>query len=171
LSKRVIEVVDYSPLWANKFEQEKHVLTQLLGSNALGIFHIGSTAVVGLAAKPIIDILIEVVDLQMLDHKRDEIQSAGYEVKGEYGIDGRRYFRKGGLQRTHHIHAFQSGDDNLRRHLAFRDYLIAHPAVASEYANLKKLAVVNGHNNSDSYMAKKDLFVKQHEQLALLLYR
>jgi len=167
LSNRVIEVIDYDPHWKVIFETEKVALSEAIGSNALTIEHIGSTAVIGLSAKPIVDILIEVSSLEKLDAAHKKINALGYTIKGENGISGRRYFQKGGCQRSHHVHAFQSNDLHLYRHRAFKEYLIAHPAVASEYCSIKKGAAFKSENNINIYMALKNNFIQKHETLAL----
>jgi GrpB-like predicted nucleotidyltransferase (UPF0157 family) len=90
----------------------------------------------------------------------------GYEAKGEFGIPGRRYFRKGAPQRTHQIHAFKSGDANIERHIAFRDYLKEHPPVLQAYARLKK-GLAETCDNMDSYWDGKAAFIKHYEAKAL----
>ena len=170
MSKRVIEVIDYDPTWAIDFEQEKALLLRVMGETATNVEHIGSTAVVGLSAKPIIDILVEVKSLTALDQRSKKLETLGYQVKGENGISGRRYFQKGGVQRTHHVHAFLSGDANLIRHRAFKEYLIAHPKALDAYARIKKQAIENCNNDISQYMAMKHDFIQHHEQLALKWY-
>lgn len=78
LTERVIEVVDYDPNWINKYESEKLLLSKIIGSNAINIEHIGSTSVLGLSAKPIIDILIEVAVLTDLDVINKNLEAVGY---------------------------------------------------------------------------------------------
>lgn len=131
------EVVESSPKWSNEFNLEKLKLEESLGDLVLKIHHIGSTSVPGLAAKPIIDILIEVFSLKTLDSKNSIMNFLGYEERGEFGIIGRRYYVKGGFNRSHQIHAFKTKDENIIRHIAFRDYLKSHPKVMQEYAVLK----------------------------------
>ncbi len=167
---RKIEVVDYDPDWTTRFNTEQVRLAQALQETARIIEHIGSTSVTGLAAKPVIDILIEVTSLTQLDALNSAMEALGYRVKGENGIAGRRYFQKGGNVRSHQIHAFQSGDSHLIRHRAFRDYLIAHPTVAAEYGELKKRAALRCNHNSLEYMALKNAFIEHHEQQALAWY-
>lgn len=167
MSSRIIEVVEYQLGWAADFDSEKLALQRTLGSCALSIEHIGSTAVVGLAAKPVIDILIEVSSLAALDANQGAMELLGYIAKGENGIAGRRYYQKGGKCRTHHIHAFELGDENLIRHRAFRDYLIAHPEIAAEYGDLKKAAALQCKNDSVLYANLKNSFIQKHETLAL----
>lgn len=167
LSIRVVEVVDYDQNWKNTFETERVLLAKAIGINAVKIEHIGSTAVVGLAAKPVIDILIEVTDLKELDNAAENMEALGYLVKGENGIEGRRYFQKGGNQRSHHVHAFQMNDLHLYRHRAFKEYLIAHSEIASEYGALKKEAAFKSDNNINAYMALKNNFIQKHEKIAI----
>lgn len=167
LSNRVIEVVDYDLSWNNIYETEKSALIKAIGGSVVKIDHIGSTSVIGLAAKPIIDILIEVSNLEELDTAHKKISALGYTIKGENGISGRRYFQKGGNQRSHHVHAFQSCDLHLHRHRVFKKYLIAHPVIASEYGSIKKEAISKSDNNINVYMALKNDFIQKHEKLAL----
>ena len=164
---RKVEVVQYNPSWPVLFEKERKLLQDILGDIPVAIHHIGSTSVPGLAAKPIIDILMEVASVAALDGFNDELRAAGYEPKGEFGIPGRRYFKKGGDDRTHHIHAFASGDFNLIRHLAFRDYLRTHSEVAAEYAELKKTIAATCNNDIYRYCEDKDEYVKRIEARAV----
>lgn len=167
----LIEVVPYDPNWPRLFQEEHDKLLETLGEIKVIPHHIGSTSVVGLAAKPIIDILLEVERLEDIDAVPHLFESLGYEVMGEFGIAGRRYYRKGGERRTHHIHAFQTGDPGLRRHLAFRDYLTAHPDVMEEYARLKQAIAATCNHEITTYSAGKNDFVKYHEAQALLWYK
>lgn len=170
MGRRKIKVVEYNPAWVSLFESEQSLLENALGGLAVKVEHIGSTAVPGLAAKPVIDILIEVSGLPELESRSRELESIGYLVLGENGITGRRYFQKGGNQRSHHVHAFETGDTNLLRHRAFRDYLIAHPDIALEYSGVKKMAAAACGNDISQYMSLKNGFIKAHEALALQWY-
>jgi len=152
------------------FKQEAAILQDQLGSVAKAIHHIGSTSVPGLKAKPIIDILIDATELNELDARSEAMQSIGYEVMGEFGIPGRRYFRKGREERSHHVHCFQSGDSNLTRHLAFRDYLIEHKNIAREYADLKSALVELCNDDMGKYCDGKDPFIQLHESKAVEWY-
>ena len=168
MAQREVLVVDYNPQWKATFETEKHLLANILGENAVKIDHIGSTAVPGLAAKPVIDILIEVTSLEALDAKSRAMEILGYQVKGENGIAGRRYFQKGEAVRSHHIHAFVQHDEHLFRHRAFVTYLIENPAIAQHYSQIKKSAAQQCDNDIIQYMALKNDFIAHHEKLALL---
>lgn len=166
----IVEVVKYDLKWPADFAREARLLKEKLGPIMVQAHHIGSTAVPGLMAKPIIDILLEVSDLPSLDTKNTEMKILDYEVMGAYGIPGRRYFRKGGDHRTHQIHAFQKGDAHLKRHLAFRDYLIAHPEVAQKYGQLKFDIAQRIDNDIEKYSDEKDPFIQLHEPKALEWY-
>ncbi|MBN3169393.1 GrpB family protein [Pectobacterium brasiliense] len=163
---RTIAVVDYDPLWATNYATAARELTQALGEVAVNVYHIGSTAVPGLPAKPVIDILLEVVSLSALDKFDHVMVDLGYHPRGENGIAGRRYYTKGGDARTHHLHAFVVGDESIQRHLAFRDYLRANPAVCAEYAAIKRAAALACDNDAAVYSQLKNDFIATHEALA-----
>ena len=92
-----------------------------------------------LAEKSIIDIMAAVSSLEKVDCVAEAFSEIGYEYLGEFGIEGRRYLRKGGDERTHQIHIFHTNDwNNIGRHLAFRNYMRTHEKERTEYANLKK---------------------------------
>lgn len=167
---RNIEVIDHKDFWVQCFDSEKLRIEVILKPISPIIYHIGSTSVLGLAAKPIIDILIEVDDLDALESFNIELSQLGYVAKGENGIFERRYYEKGGENRSHHIHAFLKNSQNSTRHLAFRDYLKAHKVIANEYAALKKQVVEYCDNNIEIYCAGKNEFVQYHEKLALEWY-
>jgi GrpB-like predicted nucleotidyltransferase (UPF0157 family) len=168
LPDRVV-VVPYDPTWPGEFEAESKRILRALGDNVVSVHHMGSTAVPGLFAKPIIDVLLEVHDIVCLDGQTGAMEDLGYEAMGEFGIPGRRYFRKcdrSGV-RTHHVHAFQVGSAEIERHLAFRDYMVAHPAEAQAYGALKRELARAHPDDRQAYMDGKDAFVKEHEAKAL----
>lgn len=158
MGSRKIELVDYNPGWPLLFASEAKAIKSVLGANVINIHHIGSTAVPGLTAKPIIDILLEVADIAALSHA-NVLKDLHYQARGESGIVGRRYFIKGGSVRTHHLHGFITGDANIVRHLAFRDYLRANSAAAAEYARVKRNAAQACHNDGAVYAALKAPFL------------
>lgn len=167
-----ITVVDYNPDWPRKFQAEREAIASILKDNCIALHHIGSTAVPGLAAKPIIDIMGVVLSLEKVDEVSEEFVQIGYEYMGEFGIAGRRYLRKGGDERTHQLHIFQEGDQkNIDRHLAFRNYLRAHPEAREEYARLKKELARQFPRDIDGYCEGKEDFVRRMEEKALARYR
>lgn len=163
-----ITVVDYNPLWPKKYEEEALLIKDILADNCVAIYHIGSTSVEGLAAKPIIDIMAAVQNLEKVDDAAEAFSKIGYEYLGEFGIAGRRYLRKGGDERTHQIHIFQTEDwNNIGRHLAFRDYMRTHKKERDEYAKIKKVLAQKFPYDIDGYCDGKEEFVRKIEKLAL----
>ena len=168
-----IAIVAPNPDWPAAFTIEAACLREVLQPNISAIHHIGSTAIHGLAAKPIIDVLLVSPSLLMLDEFTPVMVSLGYEVMGEYGIPERRYFRKSAAdgRRTHHIHAFQIGSSHIERYLSFRNYLNEHPSIAQSYGALKqRLATVHSEDRH-AYMNGKAAFIKEHEDKALAWMR
>ena len=166
-----ITVLDYDPEWPFRYVKERDDITEILKDNCISIYHIGSTAVPGLAAKPIIDIMVAVRSLEQADRAAEKFSDLGYEYLGEFGITGRRYLRKGGDKRTHQIHIFQADDwKNIQRHLAFRDYMRTHEKEQEAYAKLKKDLAQKFPYDIEGYCDGKENFVREMEKLALSQY-
>ncbi|MGM9520962.1 MAG: GrpB family protein [Oscillospiraceae bacterium] len=167
MARRII-VTEYNPLWIEMFETESKIIRDILGENCAAIYHIGSTAVPGLAAKPIIDIMPVVHNLSSVDTIASDFERIGYEYMGEFGIVGRRFLRKGGDKRTHHIHIFaESSIRDIERHLAVRDFLRTHKEICNEYASLKTELAKKYPYDIGGYCDGKDAFVKEMEKEAL----
>lgn len=163
-----ITIQEYDSAWPLAFKSERDALVSAVLIDPGAIHHIGSTSVPGLAAKPIIDILLEVADINSLDSARNSFEGLGYECMGEFGIPGRRFFRKGRPgRRTHHIHAFETGSIGARRHLAFRDYIQVNPDIAAEYEHLKRSVAAACEGDIQRYCDGKAEFMRKHETLAL----
>ena len=163
-----IILVDYDPNWPTLFEQEKARLIATIGSHIVQIEHIGSTAVPGLAAKPIIDILVGVRQLaDATPCVRPLVQELGYQYVPEFEIDipERRYFRRG-MPRTHQIHLVETDSAFWRRHLAFRDYLRTHPADVDAYAELKQALAIRYRDDRAGYTDAKSHFIQAIEAKA-----
>ncbi len=168
---RKVEVVAYHSAWPERFKAEARELAGIFDKRLLSIHHFGSTAIPGISAKPIIDILVIVDDIQAVDRLNERLREIGYHAVGEYGIPGRRFFYKGTPDlRTHHLHVYQSGSPHILRHLAFRDYMLAHPSSARAYSLLKERLAVQYPEDMESYIAGKDTFVKEQEKRALEWY-
>ncbi len=130
-----IEIADYDPKWRELFESEATRLRRTLGSVAVRVEHVGSTAVPGLAAKPVIDIQVAVVDPRVLELYRPALESIGY----TYTTRPFPYFhRPDDWPHTHHVHVREAGGVDARRTVAFRDWLRAHPADRQAYEMLKR---------------------------------
>ena len=166
-----VTVVDYNPAWPELFAAERDLIAPVLGEQLLECYHIGSTAVPGLAAKPIIDLMVVVRDVALVDALAAQFESLGYEYMGEFGIAGRRYLRKGGGERTHQIHVFDLKSElHIVRHLALRDYLRAHPAACAAYAELKRKLAAQFPYDIAGYCDSKDALVQELERQALAWY-
>jgi GrpB-like predicted nucleotidyltransferase (UPF0157 family) len=159
-----INIVPYDPNWPIIFYQEKALLENALDDNIIEIIHFGSTAVTGLSAKPIIDIMIIV---KSFIHAKDYIpilQALNY-VYWDQDPKGskRMFFVKGmppyGKQRTHHIHIIQSDNEEFLSHLNFCQYLNDHPNIAKQYENLKKDLSLRYINDREAYTQAKTDFI------------
>ena len=162
-------MVPYDPRWPQEFAAASAEVAAALGENLLDIHHIGSTAIPGMHAKPVIDMLAVVADLGAIDARDAQMRALGYEPMGEFGIAGRRYFRRdnGAGKRTHQVHAFEKGSPHVQRHLAFRDFMRAHPEPAAQYAALKRRLTDAHPNDIEAYMDGKDAFIKETEARAI----
>ena len=164
---RKVEVVPYDPGWPGEFESEARRIRSVLGAEAVAIHHYGSTGIPGLCAKPIIDILVEVRDVEAIDALNAEMEALGYEVRGEWGFSGRRYFVKEQAgRRTPHAHLYQSGHPEIERCFNFRSYLLSHPDEAEAYGGLKRSLAEQFPYDARRYNEGKTRFVKRVDELA-----
>ncbi len=165
-------LVPYDPRWPDAFSRERQRIAAALGAVALRIEHHGSTAVPGLAAKPIIDIQISVAALQPLEAYATPLATVGY-VHLPHADDTFAPFfhRPAGWPHTHHVHVVCAGGDEERRTLAFRDYLRDHDGVARTYETLKRnLAAAIGFDDAgarEAYASAKSEFVESVVKRAL----
>ncbi|TDM10552.1 GrpB family protein [Macrococcus lamae] len=167
---RRVVVQPYDSIWQHLYIEEARKLREIFKDQLMAIYHIGSTAVPGLAAKPIIDIMPVVKDIEAIDQLTERMMALGYEAKGENGISGRRYFQKGGDDRTHHVHVYQQGNPEVTRHLAFRDYLRTFRGEMERYQHLKVELAKLYPFDIDSYVEGKNVFILVMEQKALSWY-
>lgn len=130
------------------------------------VYHIGSTAIPTIKAKPVIDILVEVKNIQFVDRYNLKMKQLGYEALGENGIPQRRFFQKGGDKRTNHVHIFEQGNKEIARHLTFRDYMIAHPEEALRYSQLKQTLAEKFPYNIEKYIEGKNDYIKEVDTMA-----
>ncbi|KAA0550358.1 GrpB family protein [Bacillus sp. BGMRC 2118] len=168
---RKIEVVPYQKKWKSLYAFEEKLISSILGEQVVHIHHIGSTAIPNMMAKPVIDILVEVKDIDKVDEFNCKFIEVGYEPKGENGILHRRYFQKGGDVRTHHVHIFKANHPEVTRHVAFRDYLIEHPAEAKEYEELKKNLALQHMFDANKYNNGKSEFIRELDEKAKKWYK
>lgn len=138
--KPLVRLVPHDPQWAEKVRAEARALAAALGPNLLTVHHIGSTAIPGIVAKPVLDLMPVVASLAALDLQREAMERLGYRWRGEGGLAGRRYCTRSDPatgRRLIQAHAYEGGSFEITRHLAFRDYLRGHPDVAAAYEREK----------------------------------
>jgi len=158
---RRIVIADYQPAWAEIAARLIGEIEASCGPLLLRVEHIGSTAVEGLAAKPVIDLAPIAADEASRDACVEPMVALGHEHHGENGIPGRRYFRgtdaESGLEV--HVHLFAVDSPYLRRHLLFRDFLRARPAEAAAYGQMKRALATRPWSDGDEYAAAKTPFI------------
>ncbi len=161
-------IIPYDREWPREFEREQSRLALVFGKRA-AIEHVGSTAVPGLAAKPIIDVMIGLRALPEAEGRISALEDLGYEYVPAYevALPDRRYFRKPKMPpRTHHLHCVVRGSAFWREHLLFRDYLRRHPEAAAAYASVKRELAERHGSNRKAYLAGKSPFIERVLALA-----
>ena len=156
-----IRIEPYDPAWPARFERERARLAELLGDRAPGgIHHVGSTAVPGLAAKPVIDILVGVADLERSKALIEPLAALEY-VYAPYRAGQMHWLCKPDpARRTHHLHLVPTASERFREELAFRDLLRADPASAPEYARLKARLAERFEHDREAYTEGKSAFIR-----------
>lgn len=171
MQKRTIKLENHNNNWEHLFISASKELSGIFGKRCIKLHHIGSTAVKGILAKPIIDILIEARDISEIDALNPLMQEAGYTPKGEYGIEGRRFFQRfEGANPTHHVHVFEAGHPEIIRHIHFRDYLNAHPESAASYSSLKLALSKKYPHDIEGYCEGKSSLIKDIDKQAADFY-
>ncbi|MBQ4574049.1 MAG: GrpB family protein [Clostridia bacterium] len=169
-NKRVI-VLPYNPIWKHDFEEIKHELAAAIGDIVTGIEHVGSTSVVGLSAKPIIDIDIVISDYSFFDEVACRLAQIGYHHEGNLGIKDREAFMYSGkphLQK-HHLYVCPQVSAELKRHITFRDYLRNHPDAVKRYSKVKEEAARLYPNDIDQYIEYKTPCIEELYSLCGLI--
>lgn len=164
----IVHVVDYNPTWPQQFKVLKEIYVRALGDHFFSIEHVGSTSVPGLAAKPILDIDIIVKDDAQLNQVIKRVSDLGYQFVGDLGIKDRYAFKAisdhspengtGDLRPQHNLYCCLEGSTSLDNHLHFRNALLADPALALEYAELKK-RLASMTTDIDVYVESKSAFI------------
>jgi GrpB-like predicted nucleotidyltransferase (UPF0157 family) len=169
-----VDLRPYDPAWAATARNEAARLADVLDDNLITVHHVGSTAIPGIRAKPIVDLMPVVASLQTLDDARADIEALGYDWWGEFGLPGRRY---GTLndpetgQRLIQLHCYAVGSPEIARHVAFRDYLRAHPELARAYDEEKERCRALHPLDSHAYTDCKDEWIRRIEREALAFSR
>ncbi len=156
-NRRPVHLVRHDPTWAAQAAAESQRIAQAIGPTLIRIEHVGSTAIPGIVAKPVIDLLPMVRSLAALDARRPQVEALGYVWRGEFGIPGRRYCPRdvAGVRRFH-AHCLAEGDREIARMLVFRDYLRAHPDEARGYETAKREAAAAHPGDTQAYNVHKE---------------
>ena len=162
ITKNVV-VQAYDEAWEQSFAAIRSEIQEALGELALRIEHVGSTSVRGLSAKPIIDVDIVIRDMSVFDAVASRLRAIGYRHEGDLGIAGREAFKYDGKEhlQKHHLYVCPQDSAELKRHIAFRDYLRAHPEAVREYGRIKEEGAVLYPYDIDGYMAHKSPFIER----------
>ncbi|CAH1194819.1 hypothetical protein PAECIP111891_00522 [Paenibacillus allorhizoplanae] len=162
-----VVIVAYNSDWIQEFESEKKKISQMLPSNAIQIEHIGSTSIMGMPSKPILDIAISVKNLDETDLFVEPLRTLEYVYVPNLEFPNRRFFRKGERKKgTHHLHVYEQSSDEWRNNLLFRNYLRSHPEQAAAYAELKKHLASMYVEDRATYTQMKAPFIQSMIELA-----
>lgn len=148
--------------WAARFAEERSRIVEALASSALDIQHIGSTAILGITAKPVLDIAVAIRDFESGHALVPMLVALRYTYRGENGIPRRHYFERGD---SHHLHIFDQGSLDWQRHLRFRDRLLASPELAARYSQVKLAAARESDGRRERYQDLKALFIEEVQNL------
>lgn len=166
LESGIVRVVEYDARWPALFAGERARLRAVCGALPLRFEHIGGTAIPDMCAKPILDILAGRPAATSLQDCIATLTRAGYEHRGEQGVPGREYFRRG-QPMAYHLHLVAAGSDLWRDHLAFRDFLRAHPDTARQFGELKRALAAQFPRDRAAYTSGKSTRIKEILQLAI----
>ena len=167
LQRGSVKLVPYSSEWQSLFADEERILSASIGTYVMDIQHVGSTAIPGLEAKPVIDIAIPVRQLEDVEKCIKPLECLGYEHRADAGHPGRFFFAKGNpSRRTHYLHLVEWTSDSWKSYIRFRDYLRQHKEVAREYVRLKRELARKSQGNRAFYTPGKAEFIKSVLRMA-----
>ncbi len=164
-AREAIVLLPHDPRWLADAAAECARIVAACGPGVLRVEHIGSTAVPGLLAKPVLDLMPLVKRFEDGFDCVSQMRALGYWFAGDFGIPGRHLFIKGS-PRTHHAHMLVDGSTEARRHLAVRDTLRQNPAAAARYAALKQALAPRFGDDREGYAEAKGAFMRELFALA-----
>jgi GrpB-like predicted nucleotidyltransferase (UPF0157 family) len=158
-----VVVVPYDKRWAVEFEKIKRDLSRALEETVIGVEHVGSTSVEGLWAKPIIDIDVIIPDYNCFPDVVNRLAAIGYQHEGNLGIEGREAFRYQDKPdfMTHHLYVCPQNSPELKRHIAFRNFLGTHPKDVETYSEVKRQGARLFPNDIDQYCSYKSACIEE----------
>lgn len=161
-----VVLVPHDEVWADEYETTKKILVSILGDNAITLHHVGSTAIKGILAKPILDIAVEVEKIESLNIAG--MEASGYEWCGDRAVKGDYLFvkRQSGDISMHHIHCYPKGSGSLKAAVLFCDYLNHNPHCARQYNELKEKLAARYPDDRASYTNGKSDFIERIISLA-----
>ncbi len=163
LKRKTVKLSEHNPKWEIAFKKEKKLLKKKFGDTIIAIEHIGSTAIPGIVAKPILDINIGVRSLKIARNMKEKFEQLGYEYRGsnERLKEQELYVRGPESKRTHHVHVAVYGSNYWRKDIFFRDYLRSHLDIATEYAALKTKLARKYASDRGVYSDSKNEFIQK----------
>lgn len=157
--QKQVNVVSYNPEWAKQFTTLKNFIWPTISDFAISIEHVGSTSVVGLAAKPVIDIDIIIPDMSFMNQAIQQLKTIGYEHRGNLGIEDRHAFRANLPQAKHNLYVCPQDSIALKNHLCLRDTLRSNSILRDEYSALKQKLALQFPDSMDQYVEGKTDFI------------
>jgi len=161
LKRGVVELKPYNSQWKEFYRKESELISSTISDYLVDIQHIGSTAIPGIIAKPIIDIAVAINSLENIEKIIGPLSEIGFIYRGEQGIPDRHMFVKGGEElRTHHMHVMHKSHYEWKKHILFRDYLMNHPKEVKKYSELKRRLEKQFKHDRESYTESKSEFIE-----------
>ena len=162
-----VQLVPHNPLWLVYFDEESRRLYATLGAYIREVRHIGSTAIPGIYAKPILDIMVGLVSIDNVHSCEPLLAELGYRYEGEQAISGWHFFRKKtGDLTTHHLHLVEWNGAYWLDHILFQEYLLRHPEVAEAYERLKLTLGKRHADDREAYTRDKTDFINKVTEMA-----
>ena len=170
---RKIVVVPFNNDWARLYDIEKEILIKIFGNLILDIQHFGSTSIIGMSAKPTIDVMIVVDTIEAVDAYNEEMIAQGFSIRGESGIPGRRFFvrlKGDGENHATHVHIYEKGNFHIYDELMFRDFLALDRESFEKYEKIKVEAADKFKYSPDEYVEAKSNCVMEIMEKAKRYY-
>lgn len=161
LKRGIVELVEHDEKWTNEYLKEEKLLKEVLKDKIKEIYHIGSTSIPTLKAKPVIDIIAVINNFDEINEIEKILKKCNYENRGHQGVEDRYFFAKGPEDsRTHYVHFTTPKSDTYFDQVYFKRYLIEHPEYIKKYCDLKEDLATKYKDERPKYTAGKNEFIK-----------